>query len=57
MTRHLDDPNEVEFLAFGYGIPPEPVLTHVRRLYWHLNQQGLRLPAERNVIVIEGGRP
>ena len=43
---------DVEALVFGYGIPPEPMLTHVRRLWWHLVQQGLRLPAERRVILI-----
>ena len=49
---YLNNPGTAEALAFGYGIPPEPVLTHVRRLWWHLNRQGLRLPAERRVILI-----
>ena len=43
---------DVEALAYGYGIPPEPMLTHVRRHWWHLVQQGFRLPAERRVILI-----
>ena len=43
---------DVEALAYGFGIPPEPMLTHVRRLWWRLTQQGVRLPAERRVILI-----
>jgi hypothetical protein len=31
-------------------------LPHVRRLYWAHAAHGTRLPAERGVIVIDGGR-
>ena len=51
----LNDPDEVEALVFGYGIPPEPVLTEVRRVWWRLIRQGVRLPVQRRVIVIPGG--
>ncbi len=60
MTRrflsYLSDADTAEALAFGYGIPPGPALTEVRCLWWRQRRQGLRLPAERGVIVIEGGR-
>ena len=43
-------PEDVEALVYGYGIPPEPVLTEVRRAWWRLIREGVRLPAERRVI-------
>ncbi len=59
MTRrllsYLNDADTVEVLAYGYGVPPEPVLTEVRCLWWRQRRQGLRLPAERRVILFEGG--
>ena len=47
--------SEAEALAFGYGLPPAFHLTACRTLWWRLRRQGLRLPAERRVIVIAGG--
>ena len=41
----LNDPDEVEALVYGFGVPPEPVLTQLQRLWWRLTQQGVRLPA------------
>ncbi len=39
---------------------PRPVradeVPHVRRMWWNLTADGYRLPAERGVIMIEGGR-
>ena len=55
-VSYLDNPDTAEALAYGYGIPPEPVRTEVRHLWWRLIRQGVRLPAERRVIVIAGGR-
>ena len=52
--RYLNNADTVEALAFGYGIPPEPALTEVRRAWWRQRRQGLRLPAERRVILVEG---
>ena len=43
---------DVEALAWGFGIPIEPVLTEVRKVWWRLIRQGVRLPAERRVILI-----
>ena len=59
MTRRLlsypNDADTAEALAYGYGVPPEPVLTEVRCLWWRQHRQGLRLPAERRVTLIAGG--
>ncbi len=55
MTRYLDDPNEVELLAFGYGIPPAPILVELRSLWWRLRDYGVRLPAERRVVFNRSG--
>ena len=58
MTRrllsYLNDADTAEALAFGYGVPPEPALTEVRRAWWRLRRQGLHLHAERRVILVEG---
>ena len=51
---YLDDAHTAEALAFGYGVPPEPALSEVRCLWWRQRRHGLRLPAERRVILIEG---
>ena len=48
--RYLNDADTVEVLAYGYGVPPEPALTEDRCLWWRLQCQGHRLPAEINVI-------
>ena len=41
MTRrllsYLNDADQAEALAYGFGVPPEPALTEVRRLWWHNN--------------------
>ncbi len=59
MTRrllsYLNDADQAEALAYGFGVPPEPALTEVRRAWWRLRRQGVVLPAERRVIVIAGG--
>ena len=58
MTRrllsYLNDADTAEALAFGCGIPPEPIRTEVRCLWWRQRRQGLRLPVERRVILITG---
>ncbi len=55
MRRYLNDADTAEALAYGYGVPPEPALSEVRCLWWRQAALGHRLPAERDVIVIEGG--
>ncbi|MEE9290220.1 MAG: hypothetical protein V3U99_04325 [Alphaproteobacteria bacterium] len=45
---------DVEALVYGYGIPPEPALTEVRRAWWRLRRQGVLLPTERRDILVEG---
>ena len=50
-VSYLNDADTAEALAYGYGVPPEPVLTEVRCLWWRLRAQGVRLPAERRIIV------
>ncbi len=55
MTRYLDDSNEVEALAFGYGIPPTSVLAELRFLWLRLHAHGVRLPAERRIILLDEG--
>ncbi len=47
--------SEVEALAFGYGLPPAAHLKACRTLWWRLRRQGVLLPAERRVILIERG--
>lgn len=42
---------DVEALAFGYGIPDEPELSAVRAVWWCIHRQGAHLPAERRIIV------
>ena len=58
MTRrllsYLNDADTAEALAYGFGVPPEPALTEVRSAWWRLRRQGLRLPAERQVILVAG---
>ena len=53
----LNDPDEVEALAYGFGVPPEPVLSDVRRLWWRLRRQAVPLPVEGRVILIKAGAP
>ena len=48
---YLDNPDTVEALAYGYGIPPTPVLAELRSRWWRLRAQGVHLPAERRIIV------
>ena len=40
---------------------PRPIrpdeIPHVRRVWWRLTRVGHRLPPERGVIMIQGGRP
>lgn len=43
-----------ERLAYGEVLPDN--LTELRRLWWELARQGIRLPAQPGVIVIHGGR-
>ena len=52
----LNDPDEAEVLAFG-GLPPLQIITDVRALWWRLRAQGVSLPAERRVILLEGSAP
>ncbi len=54
--RYLNNADTAESLAFGYGIPPEPALTEVRRAWWRLRRLGVLLPAERRVILLGGQR-
>ena len=51
LLSYLDDADTVEALAFGYGIPPASVLAELRSRWWRLRAQGVRLPAERRIIV------
>ena len=46
---------EAEALAWGYGLPPADHLTACCAIWWRLRRLGVFLPAERRVIVIEGG--
>ena len=48
-----DGPQEIE-LATRPMRPDEH--QHVRRAWWRLSTEGQRLPAERGLIVIDGGR-
>ena len=54
MRRYLDNADTAEALAYGYSVPPEPALSEVRYLWWRQRRQGLRLPAERRVILLDG---
>ena len=56
-TLPILDSEDVEALAFGYGVPPEPVLSDVRRLWWRLRRQAVPLPVEGRVVLIEAGAP
>ncbi len=53
-------PSPTGFIGFAQLVP-RPVrpgeVPELRALWWRLAPQGHRLPAERGVIVIEGGRP
>ena len=63
------DPAECPILArHWFGVPPpfapstfaridDIASAEVRRLYWRLRAQGVELPAERGMILIDGGRP
>ena len=54
MTRqYLNNADTAEALAYGFGVPSEPALSEVRCLWWRQRRQGLRLPAERRVILVE----
>ncbi len=55
LLSYLDDADTAEALAYGYGIPPASVLAELRFRWWRQRRQGLRLPAERRVILIAGG--
>ncbi len=55
LLSYLNDANTAEALAYGYGVPPEPVLTEVRRVWWCLRRQGVLLPTERRIILVAGG--
>ena len=57
VARPINDAENIEVLAFGYGIPTTPVLTELRFLWWRLRAHGVRLPAERRVILLEGCVP
>ncbi len=45
---------EAEALAWGYGLPPADHLTACRATWWRLRRLGVRLPAERRVILVKG---
>ncbi len=53
-----EDPGQVAFVDVAQLIP-RPIrddeIPELRALWWRLAGQGHRLPAERGVIVIEGG--
>jgi hypothetical protein len=53
-TAAAVDVDEIERLAYGYGLPSEPILSDVRRLWWRLRQLGVPLPVERRVIRVTG---
>ncbi len=55
LLSYLNDADTAEALAYGFGIPPEPVRAEVRAIWWRQRRRGLRLPAEYRVILIEGG--
>jgi len=52
------DPNHTVFIDIG-DLVPRPVradeIPELRSIYWRQARLGHRLPAERGVIVIEGG--
>ena len=43
------------FRLFPRQMRPDE-LPHVRRLWWRFARQGHRLPAEKHIIVLDGGR-
>ncbi len=43
----------IEQLAYGEVLPDD--LTEVRRIWWSLARQGVRLPAQPGVLLIHGG--
>ena len=48
---------EAEALAYGEVLPVGSQLAETRALWWRQAALGHRLPAEPNIIVLEGGRP
>ena len=57
VARPINNAENIEALAYGFGIPPEPVLSDVRRLWWRLRRQAVPLPVEGRVILIKAGAP
>ncbi len=53
VARPINNAENIEALAYGYGIPPTPVLVELRFLWWQFRAQGVSLPIERRVILIE----
>ncbi len=53
---YLNNPETAEILAFGFGLPPASVLAELRSRWWRLRAQGVRLPAERRIIVFRSVR-
>ncbi len=43
----------IEQLAYGEVLPDD--LSEVRRIWWDLARQGMRLPAQPGVLLIHGG--
>ena len=48
---------EAEALAYGEELPTGSQLAEARALWWRQAALGHRLPAERGMIVVQGGRP
>ncbi len=57
INQPLNDAEEVEALAFGFGVPPGPLRSELRSIWWRLSAHGVRLPAEHRIVVIDGARP
>ena len=47
--------SEAEALAYGEALPTGSQLAETRTLWWRQTALGHRLPAETNIIVMEGG--
>ena len=43
----------IEQLAYGEILPDD--LSEVRRVWWNMARQGIRLPAQAGVLLIHGG--
>ena len=56
LLSYLNHADTAEALAYGFGTPPEAALTEVRAVWWRQAALGHRLPAERRVVLLEGGR-